>query len=106
MTRTCIISEISRKPRIPANPNANPPVQEVAAIATTWATFQINNAKLYVSVVILSINIKFLENIKQTTISWKKYRSEMTIQTKMNNLNYVFDPKSRNINIIDCFFFH
>ena len=65
MIRTCIISEISRKPRIPANPNANPPVQEVAAIAKTWATFQINNAKLYVSVVILSINIKFLENIKQ-----------------------------------------
>ena len=65
MIRTCIISEISRKPRIPANPNANPPVQEVAAIATTWATFQINDAKLYVSVVILSINIKFLENIKQ-----------------------------------------
>ena len=65
MIRTCIISEISRKPRIPANPNANPPVQEVAAIATTWATFQINDANLYVSVVILSINIKFLENIKQ-----------------------------------------
>ena len=61
----CIISEISKKTRIPANPNANPPVQEVAAIATTGATFQINNAKLYVPVVILSINIKFLENIKQ-----------------------------------------
>ena len=34
---------------------------------TTGATFQINNAKLYVPVVTLSINdnIKFLENIKQ-----------------------------------------
>ena len=65
MIKKCIISEISKKPRIPANPNANPPVQEVAAITTTGATFQINNAKLYVPVVILSINIKFLENIKQ-----------------------------------------
>ena len=65
MIKKCIISEISKKTRIPANPNANPPVQEVAAIGTTGATFQINNAKLYVPVVILSINIKFLENIKQ-----------------------------------------
>ena len=34
---------------------------------TTGATFQINNAKLYVPVVTLSINenVKFLENIKQ-----------------------------------------
>ena len=44
---------------------------------------QINNTKLYVVVVSLSINnnIKFLENVKQgfkITISWKKYRSEIT----------------------------
>ena len=42
-----------------------------------------NNAKLYIQVVTLSINdnIKFLENIKQgfkRTISWNKYRSEIT----------------------------
>ena len=38
----------------------------VAAIQTTGVTFQINNAKLYVPVVTLSINdnIKFLENTK------------------------------------------
>ena len=45
----------------------------------TGATFQINNDKLYIPVVILSINdIKFLENIKQgfkIKISWNKYRS-------------------------------
>ena len=50
--------------------------------ATTGATFQINNAKLYVPVITLSTNnIKFLENIKQgskRTISWNKYRSEIT----------------------------
>ena len=38
----------------------------VNASQTTAATFQINNAKLYVPVVTLSVhnNIKFLENIK------------------------------------------
>ena len=53
----------------------------VAAIQTTGTAFQINNAKLYVPVVTLSINdnIKYLENIKQgfkRTTSWNKYRSE------------------------------
>ena len=39
----------------------------VNKIQTTGATFQINNAKLYISVVTFSINdnIKFLENTKQ-----------------------------------------
>ena len=44
-SRSCIISEISITPRIPANPDGNPPVQEVAAIQTSRATFKINNAK-------------------------------------------------------------
>ena len=70
---------------------------------TTGETFQINNAKLYVPVVTLSINdnIKFLENIKQgfkRTISWNKYRSEITTQSKNNNLDYLIDPTFRNIN--------
>ena len=46
-------------------------------------------------------NIKFSENIKQgfkRTISWNKYRSEITTQTKNNNLDYVIDPAFRNIN--------
>ena len=47
-SKECINSEISIICRIPANPNANPPVQEVAAIQTTGATFQTNNAELYV----------------------------------------------------------
>ena len=61
-SKECTIPEISITPRIPANPNANLPVQEVAAIQTTGATFQINNAKLYFQVITLSINnnIKFL----------------------------------------------
>ena len=45
--------------------------------------------------------IKFLENIKQgfkRTISWNKYRSEITTQTENNNLDYLIDPPFRNIN--------
>ena len=66
-SKECIISEISVRPVISANPDANPLVQEKVAIHTTGATFQINNAKLYVPVVTLPINdnIKFLENTKQ-----------------------------------------
>ena len=69
----------------------------------TGATFQINNVKLYVPVFILCINdnIKLLENIKQAfkrTISWNKYRSEITTQPKNINLDYLIDAKFRNIN--------
>ena len=69
----------------------------------TGATFQINNVKFYVPVFILSINdnIKLLENIKQPikrTISWNKYKSEITTQPKNINLDYLIDPKFRNIN--------
>ena len=102
-SKECIMSEISVTPRIHANPDPNPPVQEVAEIEATGATFQTNKAKLYVPVVTLSINdnSKFLENIKQRferTISWNKYRSEVIAQTKNNNLDYLIDPTFRNIN--------
>ena len=98
-SKNCIISEISITPRIPANPNANPPVQKLAAI---------NNAKPYVLVVGFSINnnIKFLEIIKQgfkRTIFWNTYTSEITTQTKSNNLEYLTDPTFRNINSV-CYF--
>ena len=70
---------------------------------TTSATFQINNAKLYVPVVTSSINdnIKFWENIKQgfkTTISWNKYRSKITTQPKNNTLDYLIDSTFTTIN--------
>ena len=99
-SKYCLISEISRT-FSKVDPNADPVVYEVAT-ATTGATFQINNVKLYVQVVTFSINnIIFLENIKQgfkRTISWNKYRSELTTQTKDNNLDYLTDPTFRNIN--------
>ena len=69
--KECIISEISITPAIASNPT----VPAMAARQATGATFQINNAKLFVSVFTLSINnnIKFWENIKQgfkIAISW------------------------------------
>ena len=84
-----MISEISIIPRIPANLNANPPVQEAAVIYFPLVTLFIED------------NIKFLENIKQgfkRTISWNKYRSEITAKRKNNNLDYLIDPTFRNIN--------
>ena len=66
-SNNCIISKISRTPEIAANPAANPPVLAGKGTLTTGVTFQINGTKLYVPVVILSINsdIKFLEHLKQ-----------------------------------------
>ena len=77
-SKNCVNSEISRAAAVTGD---NP----AEATLTTWATFQINNAKLCVPIVILSINnsTKFLEHLKQglqRTISWNKYRSEITIQ--------------------------
>ena len=77
------MSEVSIIPILPVNPNANPFVPDVAAVQTTGAGFQVNNAKHYVSVVTLSIknNINHLANIKhgfKRTISWSKCRSEIT----------------------------
>ena len=56
----------------------------------------------YIPIVTLSINnkIKFLKIIKQgfkRTISWNKYRSEITTQPKNNNSDYLIDPTFRNI---------
>ena len=62
-SKECITSQISITPQIPGNPNANPPAPAIAIIKTTSATFQINNAKLYVPVATLSIN-KFFRKYK------------------------------------------
>ena len=99
--KNCIITEVSRTLRA-VDLNADPVVFEVVT-ETTGAKFQITNTKFYVPVVTVSINdnIKFLENIKlgfKRTISWNKYRSEITTQTKNNNLDYLIDPTFRNIN--------
>ena len=72
----------------PARPAINVP---------TNVTFQIADTKLHVPVVSLST-----ENDKRTgfkrTIKWNNYRSEMTNQTKNNNLNYLIDPTFTKVN--------
>ena len=59
-SRNCVISEILRTPEVGGSNPAD-------ATQTKVATFNINNARLHVSVVVVSINdnTKFLENIKQ-----------------------------------------
>ena len=58
---------------------------------------------MYVPIVTLSKedDIKLLEQLKlgfKRTIKWNKYRSQMTIQPKNNNLNYLIDPTFMNVN--------
>ena len=67
------------------------------------AAFKIKDCKLYVPVVTLSAknDNKLLEELKKgfkRTIKWNKYRSEMSNQTKNNNLNYLIDPTFPNVN--------
>ena len=98
-SRYCVMSEISTVSR--AVPNTDPVRYEVATTINS-ATFQINNAKLYVPVVTLSINnnLNFLENTERgfkRTSSWNNCRSEITIQSKNNNLDYLIVPTFRNI---------
>ena len=96
--KNCVlIDKITRN----ANYNVDPIVYEINNLED--AKFQITDTKLYVPVVTLSKenNIKLLEKLKsgfKKTIKWNKYRSQMTIQKKNNNLNYLIDPTFTNVN--------
>ena len=82
-----IISGISRTAAVTTNPNAALPKPVEVATSTLGAAFQINCAKHFVLVITLSI--KFLENMKQgfkRRVSLNKYRSEVTIPLRNNNL--------------------
>ena len=91
-SRECVITSIekrvitnTRKDTSPAN-----------------AEFHIKDTKLYVPVVTLSTrDDNFLEQLNKgfkRTIKWNKCRSEMTNQTKTNNLNYLIDPTFNKVN--------
>ena len=44
--------------------------------------------------------MKLLEQLKsgfKRTIKWNKYRSQITVQPKTKNLNYLIDPTFTNI---------
>ena len=92
-----IISKATRD----ADPDAD---SAVAAVNNpTNAKFKIIDTKLYVPVVTLSFedDDKVSEQLKtgfKKTIKWYKHRSEMTKQTKTNNLNYLINPTFNKVN--------
>ena len=72
-------------------------------VAPAGLEFQIIDTKLYVSVVTLSKenDKKLLEQLKsgfKRTVKWNKYRSQMTVQSNNNNLNYLIDPTFTKVN--------
>ena len=89
------------KATIEANYGANLVVYEINNPKN--ATFQITDTKLYVPVLTLSKenDIKLLEKLKlgfKRTITWNKYRLQMTVQPQNNNLNYLINPTFMNVN--------
>ena len=96
--KNCVLIDKSTRE---ANYGAYPRVFEIDNPEN--ATFKITDVKLFVPVVTLSKedDIKLLEQLKtgfNRTIKWNKYRSQMTIQPKNNNLNYLIDPKFMSVN--------
>ena len=90
----CVLTSKAAREADPAVAGINNP---------TNAVFKITDCKLYVSAVALSAedDNKRLEQLKtgfKRTSKWNKYRSEMSIQTKHNNLNYWIDPTFTNVN--------
>ena len=93
-SENCVLTDIKTQTAAAAQGD-NPAREKVDA--PTNATFKITDTKLYVPVVTLSAkdDNNFLERLKsgfKRTINWNKYRSEMTNQTKTNQLNYLIDP--------------
>ena len=98
LSENCVITSKATRE---ADPDADPAVAGTNNPAN--AVFKISHFKLYVSVVALSAedDSKLLEQLKtgfKRTIKWNKYRSEMSHQTKNNNLNYLIDPTFTNVN--------
>ena len=74
-----------------------------AIVVPLGLELQITDKKLYVSVVTFSKenDMNLLEQLKlgfKRTIKWNKCRSQITIQTQNNNLNYLIDPPFANVN--------
>ena len=91
-SENCVITSKTARD---VDPDTDPAVAAVNNL--TNATFQIKDTNLYIPVVTLSAknDNKISEQLEtgfKTTIKWNKYRSEMTTQTKTNNLNSLIDP--------------
>ena len=99
-SENCVLTDITTQTARAAQGD-NPARERIDA--PTNATFKITDTKLNFPVVTLSTeNDKtLLEQLRtgfKRTIKWNKYRSEMTNQTKNNNLNYLIDPTFNKIN--------
>ena len=99
-SENCVLTDITTQTARAAQGD-NP--ARPAINASTGATFQIIDTKLYVPGVTLSTEndkrlLKQLRTGFKRTIKWNKYRSEMTNQTKNNNLNYLIDPTFTKVN--------
>ena len=104
-SENCVITSKATRD---ADPDADPALAGINN--PTDATFNIKDTKLYVPVVTLSAenDNKLLEQLKtgfKRTIKWDKYRSEMSNQSKNNNLNYSIDPTFTKMNRLDVLSF-
>ena len=94
-SETCVITSMEKRILVTGQPNRDDSPESAA--------FKIKDCKSYVPVVTLSAenDNKLLEQLKtgfKRTIKWNKYRSEISNQTKNNNLNYLIDPRFTNVN--------
>ena len=93
-SKNCVLAKMTTRDTEDDNP---------AIAAPTGLECQITDTKLYVPVVTLSKenDAKLLEQLKsgfKRTIKWSKYRSQMTVQSNNNNLNYLIDPTFTKVN--------
>ena len=93
-SKNCVLTDIKTTAAQGDNP---------AIAAPKGATFEIKDTKLHVPVVTLSAenDNKLLEQLKtrfERAIKCNKYRSELSNQTRNNNLNYLIDPTFTNVN--------
>ena len=94
-SKTCVITSIEKRMLVVGEPNRGDSPESAA--------FKIKDCKLYVPVVTLSAenDNKLLGQLKtefKRTIKRNKYRSEMSNQTKNNNLNDLTDATFTNMN--------
>ena len=95
----CVIASMEKR-LVRATQGGNPAVY---ADSPESAAFKIKDCKWYVPVVTLSAETdnELLGQLRTgfiRTIKWNKYRSEMSNQTKNNDLNYFTDPTFTNVN--------
>ena len=85
-----------------AGNNNDPP----AIVTPTELELQVTDTKLYVTIITLSTenDKKLLEQLKsrlKRTIKWNKYRSQIVIQSNINNLNHLTDPTFAKVRLLE-----